>query len=209
MSVLKTLQYKGYTIEIHQDTDPMNPREEFDHVGKMVCFCNRYKLGDKHEFSNPTEAMEHIKATKAIWLPLYLYDHSGITMNTTGFGHCDPGCWDSGQVGYIFIEREKVLEEYSAKALTKKIRDKAEELLRGEVEEYDQYLTGQVYGFVVKKGVVKEDSSWGFFGDDGYCLDEAKSVVDYNVNIEIAKHAKKVKAYIKNKVPLQSRLVLA
>ena len=31
-------------------------------------------------------------------LPLYLYDHSGITMNTCGFS-CP---WDSGQVGWIY-----------------------------------------------------------------------------------------------------------
>ena len=33
-----------------------------------------------------------------VFLPLYLFDHSGITMNTSGFS-CP---WDSGQVGWIF-----------------------------------------------------------------------------------------------------------
>lgn len=35
-------------------------------------------------------------------LPLYLYDHSGITMSTTSFNDR----WDSGQVGYIYASRE-------------------------------------------------------------------------------------------------------
>lgn len=31
-------------------------------------------------------------------MPLYLYDHSGITISTSEF--CDP--WDSGQIGFIY-----------------------------------------------------------------------------------------------------------
>ena len=42
-----------------------------------------------------------------ILLPLYLYDHSGITMNTTGFS-CS---WDSGQVGFIYASKARFKEE--------------------------------------------------------------------------------------------------
>ncbi|SHF15500.1 hypothetical protein SAMN02745133_01946 [Desulforamulus putei DSM 12395] len=44
---------------------------------------------------------------KFIILPLYLYDHSGITMNTTGFS-CP---WDSGQVGWIYCSKERFRKE--------------------------------------------------------------------------------------------------
>lgn len=41
-------------------------------------------------------------------LPLYLYDHSGITMSTTTFS-CP---WDSGRVGMIFCSHEEAVKEW-------------------------------------------------------------------------------------------------
>jgi len=208
MGALKTLKYKGFTVEIHYDDDPSNPRTDFDCLGKMVCFHRNYIIGDKdHGFRDADEVMAHIKATKAVWLPVYLYDHSGLTINTTGFS-CP---WDSGQVGVIFVEREKALKEFGGKrqALTRAVRGKVEQCLRGEVETYDQMLRGEVYGYIVKKEGESEDSCWGFYGDMDYCIDEAKGVVDSLVKAATLKHAAKVKAYIQHKVPLEARAALA
>lgn len=94
-----------------------------------------------------------------VLLPLYLYDHSGITMNTTGFS-CP---WDSGQVGWIYADKEKILAEYGS--LTPDTMEKAENLLHGEVEYYDHYLRGDCYGFELYRDGVEEDSCWGFIGD--------------------------------------------
>jgi len=100
---------------------------------------------------------------KFIILPLYLYDHSGITMNTTGFS-CP---WDSGQVGWIYVSKEKVRKEYEVKRITKKIRDRVIAVLKSEVKIYSQWLEGNVFGFVLKDAEDNEiDSCWGFYGDD-------------------------------------------
>jgi hypothetical protein len=92
-------------------------------------------------------------------LPLYLYDHSGITMNTAGFS-CP---WDSGQVGWIYADEEAIRKEYGE--VTPETLEKAEKLLQGEVENYDYYLTGQCYGFQLFRGDEEIDSCWGFLGD--------------------------------------------
>jgi len=44
---------------------------------------------------------------KHVILPLYLYDHSGITMSTSVFS-CP---WDSGQVGWIYASKQKFIDE--------------------------------------------------------------------------------------------------
>jgi len=72
-------------------------------------------------------------------LPLYLYDHSGITMNTTGFS-CP---WDSGQVGWIYATKKDVKKWYGLKRINKPYIDKVREILLGEVKAYDRYLTGE------------------------------------------------------------------
>jgi hypothetical protein len=132
-----------------------------------------------------------------VMLPLYLYDHSGITMNTSGFS-CP---WDSGQVGWIYATREKILEEQSAKRLTKRMVEWARRLLIAEVEEYDHYLTGNVWGYSIK--VVRydkcescdcvseveefEESCWGYLGDpEDYLLDEVNRILEkYGVGVSL------------------------
>ena len=113
-------------------------------------------------------------AKGATILPLYLYDHSGITMRTGPFS-CP---WDSGQVGWIYITHEQAKKEFGWKKLTKKRLKLVEKYLKGEVETYDDFLTGNVYFFNIEdKDGEHLDSCGGFYGYE-YCLQEAKGVAE-------------------------------
>lgn len=105
-----------------------------------------------------------------VLLPLWLYDHSGISMSTS---HTYPYTdrWDSGQVGWIYLTKDRFLEETSYKE--SQWPEKAKEMLVGEVKTYDQYLRGEVFGFQVfvfddetKEWEETNESCWGFYGDD-------------------------------------------
>lgn len=98
-------------------------------------------------------AVNAVLAKHIIELPLYLYDHSGITMRTSAFS-CR---WDSGQVGFIYLTREKIQQEWGWKKLTKERREKLYAFMEAEVEEYDHYLTGAVYGFKHETAQLPED----------------------------------------------------
>lgn len=122
----------------------MNPRED-DNLGLMICSHKRYALGDKHDFNfdnhnNWDEAKEGImKQYKvAVILPLYLYDHSGITMATKPFS-CR---WDSGQVGFIVVPKEKIRNEYNVKRISKELLEKVSKVVESEVKSYDNYIMG-------------------------------------------------------------------
>ncbi len=152
-------------LRVEVDEDPINWREEGDaHVGTMVCWHKRYILGDEQPSESPEDYREGLPKDR-IELPLYLYDHSGITISTGAFS-CP---WDSGQVGFIYTTPER-MKELGVDAA------KAEEYLRSEVEQYDHFLTGNIYGFTCFKkvtcgecGGTKEeetDSCWGFYGYD-------------------------------------------
>lgn len=180
--IVETELIDKYQIDIIQDTDPESPRE-WDNLGTMVCFHSRYVLGDKHDYDHRdyngwNEMKKAIVRNEnvGVILPLYLYDHSGITMNTTGF-ECR---WDSGQVGFIFVSKKKIREEYNVKYVTQKVREQIEKHLVSEVETYDQYLTGDIYGYRITDTEKEEvlDSCWGFYGSD-YCMEEAKRIVEY------------------------------
>ena len=53
-----------YTLFIMDDSDPMNPREENDNLGKMVCFHRRYSLGDKHDHVEPRDFLQQLLLDK-------------------------------------------------------------------------------------------------------------------------------------------------
>lgn len=160
----------------------MNPREDADMLGTIAYKHSRYELGEE-KISDPIEWLEEKLGlqTKGIYtnerlaeleerffsefivLPLYLYDHSGITIATTPFS-CP---WDSGKVGYIYISKAKVREEYSWKLITKARREKIEGYLKNEVKEFDYYLTGEVFRYKIEDENGEEvDSCSGFYGQD-------------------------------------------
>jgi len=179
----------NYLIEIIQDDYTESPRE-WDNLGTMICFHSRYNLGDKHDYQfydydSWDEQRKDIekKENSCVILPLYLYDHSGITISTIPFG-CN---WDSFQVGWIVISKEKVRKEYNVKRINKELIEKVTNILEGEVKTYDQYLTGDVYGYRVSKVTECElghehkeevDSCWGYYGVEE-CMTEGESVVNY------------------------------
>lgn len=121
-------------------------------------------------------------------LPLYLYDHSGITMRTFPF-YCP---WDSGQVGWIYTTLEKLVEAYGSQdenptldsptrysfqdGTVRTLREAGEASLHCEVRTYDQYLCGDVYGWETDG-----DSCSGYFGSDheqSGLLPDARAAVD-------------------------------
>ena len=157
---METLEHNGLRIEIFAD-EGESPRE-WDNIGTMVCFHNRYELGDKHDIT-VGQCSKKIKQNNVISLPLYLYDHSGITMSTSPFS-CH---WDSGQVGYIMVTKEEVRKQFGWKQVTKKRIEKIKSYLRGEVETYDQYLTGDVYCYIAYDSDNNQvDGCGGFYGTD-------------------------------------------
>jgi hypothetical protein len=156
-------------LKVLHDSSADSPRE-WDNLGTMVCFHNRYDLGDNHnynsdDYNNWEEMKKAIQKEEntAVILPLYLYDHSGISISTGAFS-CR---WDSGQIGFIFVSKEKALQEFGGKIVTAKLKEKLERILDGEVETYDQYVRGEVYGFqIVDEDDNHIDSCYGFYGTD-------------------------------------------
>src|SRR3990172_12839480 len=124
-------------FRVFQDNCVDSPRD-WDNLGEMVCWHKRYTLGDKHEYESPEELLDEITTDGSIYLPLYLYSHSGITISTSPFS-CR---WDSGQqVGFIIMRLAVIDSEFGGD------KDKALKCLETEVKKYDQYLRGDIYLF--------------------------------------------------------------
>lgn len=122
-------------------------------------------------------------------LPVFMYDHSGITISTGPFS-CP---WDSGQVGFIYVTKQN----YETKTQKPFNFEDAENILKGEIETLNQYLTGDVWRYTIYSTEDEEfaneimtheddlpddrnheDSCGGFFGYDS-CKDTAKDLLTF------------------------------
>jgi hypothetical protein len=141
---------KKYELKIEHDDDPMDPRTDWDNVTTIICFHNRYDLGDKTDYKSSQfdgwdELKEQIESDYKVLMikPLFMYDHSGITISTSPFS-CR---WDSGQIGWVFIDEKQM------KSMCGKDYDRSEEtlskMIEADIETYDKYVTGQVYRYTI------------------------------------------------------------
>ena len=191
----ETIRYEdnGETkyVRFLYDDMPNDPRN-FEKDTKMICFHPRSKLGDENKFRDiedfwesllekfapgytlregeeiSTNEIKQLLLPHIEILPLWLYDHSGISMScgTRSYPYNDP--WDSGQVGYIYIEKAKVFSMYP-NATEENWITLADQLMISEVKVYDQYLTGDCWGYEIFDEDFEEvDGCYGFYGNDFY-----------------------------------------
>ncbi len=181
-----------YTMSFNYDDIAKNPRTLNDTITTMVCAHNRYSLGDEHG-RNPQEVFTIISEKlnmdlgflvysredqdealklireKAYIEPVSLLDHSGVSMSLG-----ERRGWDTGMVGFIFIEKEHFKSEYITEPSLNEnsVLSKAVNLFEAEVEEYSEFMEGNVYGFDIKEViklagneiVVSSESLHGFYG---------------------------------------------
>lgn len=226
---------EGVKIEIIQDEDLFDPREEWEHIGTMVCFHRRYKLGDKNQPKSIGRLLYELLEDRKLWSevdftkvpldysdehdrdnfeqcllddnryaceqamrvvrdhyvirPMTLLDHSGLSIRIgSSPWQSDPGGWDSGFIGYIYAHNS-VVEKIDGDIDT--LRDR----LRSEVEEYNDYLTGNCWGYVIDRGGSDNESCWGFLGNYEHCLEQAQASARLILN-----ERKKTKEALKNNI---------
>ena len=147
---------------IHRDTDCASPREN-DKLGTLCIFHRRYDF--PNESKMPSAMLREYLACKdfkGVQLPVFMYDHSGLAFNTSGFS-CP---WDSGQVGVIYAERAKLDAWFEGGPYD----DAAvSDILRDEVAIFGAWTEGECYGYVLigtEPGECEDDALWGIIGRD-------------------------------------------
>ena len=164
MAAIETKIKKGYTLELHYDDSPSSPRE-WDNIFTFNCYHRNYDLSDVDQSDR-----DNIGQLK---FPIYMYEHTGIAFSHTPFS-CG---WDSGQVGVASISRAKLEKE----GIDEK---KLEDYLEGELEVYQAYINGEVYGYMLKDeedDVI--DSCWGYFTSED-AMTEGKHMMQHYIKKE-------------------------
>jgi len=138
------------------------------------------ELDDGPEFRELTAAeeqmVEYVLQRFALVLPLWFQDYgAGVRLHVARSED-----WERRQIGYAWCSLKKARDwwclgqeaDWGTKLQDgRTLRQAAKDVIAAEVEMYEHWLNGQVYGYVLEErsadGTWRTvDSCWGFYGDD-------------------------------------------
>lgn len=185
MEAVKEYTANGKTLKIIPDPNRggEGPRQ-WDNLSRLIFVGKHKNVGDEHNF-NPERQYEsrenfmeegaedvrrYLKREEGLDVayitPVHLYSHSGETISTS-YGYPYNDRFDSGTCGFAVLTKQDIRKNWGIGRVTKKYLEKAIDMLEGEIKTLDQYMRGDVYGYLIEGEDGEEiDSCWGFYGDD-------------------------------------------
>lgn len=165
----------GMTINIYFDEFAEQPFQNKEVEVEFFFFHKRYSLSqdqDRHGFkSSDFESWEEMeeailrKFRPKCLLPVYMYDHSGLSISTSPFG-CR---FDSGQVGFVFVPSDSDVDG----------DEKAKTICEDLVHSIDMWLSGNCWGYeIIDTDGSLLDACWSFVCPMEECLQEARDRCD-------------------------------
>jgi hypothetical protein len=179
-------------VAIQQDPDPISPKERNDEAAFLVYGHRQFTVNGPGR-----EKAEDVHKAKAEWekthhvYPVYAYIHSGVFLKLNTDEGLPDRQWDVSMAGYCLISRD-----------TSNIPEPLK-LAEGIVSDWNQYLSGDVWGYDMglyelekdsdgdpieerdyyrrHSKPVYEDSCWGFFGSE-HALEETKHQAESYIN---------------------------
>jgi hypothetical protein len=128
--------------------------------------CESYLIDDILDYLTITEKWKLLEGVGISHMPLYIYEHSGLTISLASFHDR----WDSGVAGWIWATKEKVMEmdvyfsekkDDWIKITESNWREAAKYYFSQEVNIYDLYLRGECYD-CIKEVYRQEQKEWEY-----------------------------------------------
>lgn len=188
-----TFEYRGFEYTVECDEYAESP-DTWGNDDAFLVYDHRQFSVERKGF-DPREIYEHTRDTKRMFydghfvFKLFAHIHSGVRLSLSHNGDR----WDTSMSGFVLVERQKGL------AWT---RAKAEKVAQEVVDEWNEYLGGEVY-----RWEYMGDAFSGYYGDSGLeqCHAESKCAIDLHISKMRKKHIERRKIEIKNRVPLKCR----
>ena len=163
---MENFTHAGLDVRIGQDECAMSPEDNGDDQVFIVTTDNRHFEVKRSGFDCHTvgEEIQDGEYNGYKVYPLNAYIHSGVALSL-GKSYPFDCPWDSGQIGFVLVS--KTLNP-----------GKEDEVAQLTVEEWNQFLSGDVWFFSVLKDDIVLESCGGFYGYEN-AVNEAKQVAQY------------------------------
>ena len=171
-------KHRGFTCKVYYDPDPWSP-DDWDMLGTIYSGHRRYNP-QKHRMDEivwfDEEGNWHVD-DDYIYVRMYMYEHGGITVwSSREPQRCG---WDSGLFGIYAVHKDKAAKEFGDVSNPENY-ERVMSCLEAEVEDWDTYFRGEVYGYAIEdENGAEIDSCWGFYCKPEEVMKEAISIADW------------------------------
>lgn len=209
--------YGDWTVRVYSDSDAQSPREE--PLGKIVMAkraCRHYDVADTEIDEEYSDIYDEFKSyqteDQAFCLPLYGYETQfGYQFEVLEADAFEDGDRRRKPNGFVAVYPKTTMKWFQLNSIDSAVLFAAtlpdvRDTIIGEMETYNEFLRGEVYGYVIESplnfddGDEYERSCWGFMGganfDDGrkmtaveYCMHEGVHAVEAEVRNRIKSDA--------------------
>lgn len=217
MEALDCIEYRGYRIEVVADEDARNPLTEFDVDVTLalhsraehrfgwttnmewamrldVALAEIAERGVTRNLYGPSGALAIVNRWLKVahGIPVVLHvsalDHSGVMVYLGAGDHPhDPGGWDSGWIGWLFVTPEQAANMGSPADLIS-----IEHGLRAWFDEFAAWVAGEVLGYrIVDPDGIDVDECYGIYDrnafnqPDGWALLQCHGIVDADITSRV------------------------
>lgn len=202
----ETLEHEGLKVKIYPDDSPQSPDDWGDNNAFLVHYhrefdVRRDKIVTENEIASwyRGEENERLREVEQIYhiFPVAAYIHSGVVLSIgsgRGFPDYQWYQWDVSHVGAYLCAKSEWPE-----------REKAAAFAEGAIKIWNQYLSGDVWSYVIEDAEGEHlDSCGGFYGIEDVRV-KGVSTAKWHIEERRKKKQAKVKAMVKNRVPLEAR----
>lgn len=187
----------GETLLLVNDSDPMNPMEDWDVLMNYYTWENRYISMQKeaNQFSDEEDWYDSVMGEGAYNKQMkksqqnkrssvgFAYDlcanldKKGIyALPILKYEHGlvkyyigdSVDCWDGGVVGFAWKDKKELCKEYEVKKLMPKTKEIIDRNIEGELKAYTNFANGEAYGFELYSREDGEDPIDSCYGFIGY-----------------------------------------
>ena len=200
MREIQIAEVPGGRVRVLPDDAPQSPRD-WGTVGHLVLDGARHVLPWEDHTDRLRQLCERggwalagrylSVCHDAVVVPVWGYAHGDLALRAGARAGCFADPWDSGQAGLAYLLRDELA---SACGGSYPGDEQAQAYLRGEVETYHQWASGQVVGYIAEQwtpcpaGAACEhtgcgggawaevEACWGIYGADD-AITQAKTVL--------------------------------
>ena len=155
--------HRDFYVDLGKRVDGKNVPGISQGLAQDIARGGKYEDGSEN-----SEAMDYVRDYHIFGLEAYI--HSGVVLALSREGNFPDRQWDVSQLGLVFVSRKE-----------RKDREKARLAAHSLITEWNDYLSGNVYGY----NITSADgdnlySCWGFIGDmEDNILPEAMKQAQY------------------------------
>lgn len=174
-------KHRGFTCKVYYDPDPLSP-DDWDTLGTIYSNHRNYNP-QKHRMDEiiwfDEEGNWHVD-DDYIYVRMYMYEHGGITVwSSREPQRCG---WDSGLFAIFAVHKDKAAKEFGDVSNPENY-ERVMSCLEAEVEAWDTYFRGEVYGYVIEdENEAEIDSCWGFYCEPEEVMEEAIRIADWKAD---------------------------